>query len=179
MNGSAVKPPNLMDIPTRGLNQRDPLHRNRQTVITSRSIPSLMSLPTCSYPNKPYRPKNREVQPNRIHRYTPVSNNYTMLVKLLFRLTQVTHHLKIWEVSIPVKIDNQIDDLFGMIMPPHPSEDLKRNLNRCQQNTKSGISDVILQHLIHSLEETKKSLSYIQCTNDGDMAARVAQEQLK
>ena len=179
MEGSSVKTPNLMSIPTRRTDQRDPLHRNRQTTNTARSIPSLMNLPTRNYQNKPYRPENREVRTNRMHRYTPVSSDYTRLVKLLFRLTQVTHHLKIWEASIPAKIDNQIEELFGMIMPPHPSEDLKTNLKRCQQNTKTGISDIILQHLIQSLEETKKSLSYIQCTNDGDMAARVAQEQLK
>ena len=179
MDGSSVKTPNLMSIPTRRTDQRDPLHRNRQTMNTARSIPSLMNLPTRNYPNKSYRPENREVRTNRMHRYTPVSSDYTRLVKLLFRLTQVTHHLKIWEASIPAKIDNQIEELFGMIMPPHPSEDLKRNLKRCQQNTKTGISDVVLQHLIQSLAETKKSLSYIQCTNDGDMAARVAQEQLK
>ena len=185
------KPLNSMDAPTPWNHQREQRQSNHQQRIPSKRPPYLMDLPTRNpyaraQPNQVRNPSFIQKRPTQqIQKekpppsYTPVNSNFTTLVKLLFRLVQVTHHLRIWEESIPLKINNQIQWLFEMIRLPNPSEGLKSSLEKCQLDTKNGILQCTKDHLLNSLKTTKEALSRTQCTNEGDMAARVAQEQLK
>jgi len=132
-----------------------------------------------------YRPVQRNesnhtrgttVDPNIISEEGGPGNPIDALSTLLFRSCQLKHHLLNWQ-NLPNTLNKQFDILFKNIVPPMPSDKLKNDLQTLNDDCKSKLVCLILDHINTCQTEIKKRLSQAQGT-DFDEAGVKARSQL-
>ena len=91
----------------------------------------------------------------------------TTLSKQLYQRIQLRHHARNWE-EIPKSICKQFDTIFNNIVPPLPNESSRSNLLNLNNNCKSSLVALILEHITTADEELKASIF----SNDFDNLAK-------
>lgn len=104
------------------------------------------------------------------------SDPSTTLSTLLFRSCQLKHHLANWQ-NLPTNLDKKFDFLFKNIVPPMPTDRLKNELNALNNDCKSKLVSLVLEHIYACQAETNRQLSLLQNV-DFDEAGVKARAQL-
>ena len=109
--------------------------------------------------------------------FTSNNNEFPVVTQNLFRLGQLTHHLKNWE-RLPTSISNRINDMVLDIHPPLGKELLTTQLTEHAKTFGNNIKETITQHLKHELSNITNTLNNLNPT-DVKEASKIAHTRLK
>src|SRR6267154_4944413 len=100
-------------------------------------------------------------------RPTPTRSNFTSnnrafpsITQNLFRMGQLTHHIKNWE-RVPASISNKINDLVLDIHPPLNKELLTAQLTEHARTFGNKIKETITEHLHNELSNVTDALNLL------------------
>ncbi len=132
--------------------------------------------------------KFRAVDPNtQTHTHTQPSSSspttsynpdFTVLVKNLFRHSQLQYHINNW-THLPDSIQSSFSSVFQSIFPPMPTSALQSSLHSIQLDTSNKIHSTVLEHLHTQLSATDSILRSLNAWDlDIDRASTIAKNQL-
>ena len=133
--------------------------RNNQRINLQLGDFLLPALQTTSHPVS-YTTVNRTSRrptPTRAS-FTSSNPDFPILTQNIFRMGQLTHHMKNWEI-LPSTISTRIDDLVQDIHPPLSKEELTAELSQHAKDFGNKIKETINQHLISELINTTNVLN--------------------
>jgi len=159
-------------------------HATQPNTLQTQTHSSLKrKLPQTQTPSKfravgPHTQTHGHTQPSSSSPSTSYNPDFTVLVKNLFRHSQLQYHINNW-THLPNSIQSSISSVFQSIFPPMPTSALQSSLHSIQLETSNKIHSTVLEHLHTQLSATDSVLRSLNAWDlDIDRASTMAKNQL-
>lgn len=152
-----------------------------QSTSTSHSTPRLQTTvqsASRSHPRQSTSVHRTTRLPSTLYRtFSSTNRDFPVVTQNIFRMGQLTHHLKNWE-QLPTSISNRIDDLIQDIKPPLAKELLSTQLQEHAKVFSKNIKETINLHLNSELSQVTTVLNNLN-PSDVEEASKIAVIRLK